>query len=136
MVQLLEDRCATGVVQEMLPLPAGAVPVMLKLFATNFAVAVTLAAGLRLQVVALPLHAPLQLENESPCTELAVSVTRFPVPKLAAALVQAGPQLIATGLETTVPWPVPVASFCTVTVTTLPMSSVSAARLLVVSGSV
>src|SRR5438309_1810169 len=117
------------------PEGSGALAVMLKFCASNRAVAVTLAAGLRLQVVEVPLQAPLQLTKVSPCTALAVKVTRLFFAKFADALVQAGPQLIAAGPETMLPWPVPAASFCTVTVTTLPMSSVSAARLLVVSGS-
>src|SRR5438067_8376356 len=135
MVQVLEERCATGVLHESEPLPPGALAVMLKFCASNRAVAVTLAAGLRLQVVEAPLQAPLQLTKVSPCTALAVRATRLFFAKFADALVQAGPQLIAAGPETMLPWPVPAASFCTVTVTTLPMSSVSAARLLVVSGS-
>src|SRR5438045_3475819 len=109
---------------------------MVKLWSVNFAVAVTLVAGFRLQVVATPEHAPLHPTNVSPGSAMAVSVTRLPVANWAEAEVQAGPQLIAAGLLTTVPRPVPVASFWTVTVTTVPMSSVSAARLLVVSGSV
>src|SRR4051794_10107060 len=113
-VQVLDCVCSTGEVQERLPFPAGALAVMAKLWGTNFAVAVAFAAGFRLQVVATPLHAPLHPARESPGSAIAVRVRRFPVPNCAAAELQAGPQLIATGLLTTVPRPVPVASFWTV----------------------
>ncbi len=109
---------------------------MLKLPSMNFAVAVTLAAGVRLQALAVPLHAPLQLTKTSPGAAMAVSVSCLLMANCAEALVQPLLQLIAAGLLTIEPWPVPVASFCAVTVTTLPMSLVTAARLLVVSGSV
>src|SRR5712691_99314 len=136
MVQVLDWLCNTGEVQDRLPFPPGALAEMVKLCGMNFAVAVTETAGLMLQVVLVPLHAPLQTEKESPGAAIAVRVTSPPVANAAVALLQAVPQLMAAGLLTTVPRPPPVASFCTVTLTTEPMSSVSAARLLVVSGSV
>src|ERR1700682_1711383 len=123
---MLDWLCSTGEVQETVPWPAGALPLMVKLWSMNFAIAVTFAAGFRLQVVATPEHAPLQPTNVSPGSGTAVSVTRLPVANWAEAEVQPGPQLIAAGLLTTVPRPVPVASFWTVTMTTVPMSSVSA----------
>src|SRR6185295_10129040 len=123
MVQALGWLCSTGEVQERLPFPPGELAEMLKLCSTNFAVAVTLAAGFRLQVGLVPEHAPLQPVKESPGTAVAVSVTRFPLANCEDAEVQDGPQLMATGLLTTVPCPFPVASFCTVTVTTVAMSS-------------
>src|SRR5438105_12557381 len=136
MGQVRDGLCSTGELQETFPLPAGVLAEMVKLCRTKLAVAVTFAAGFRLHVVLVPEQAPLQLANESPGAAVAVRVTRLPVPNWAEAEVQLGPQLIAVGPLTTVPCPFPVASFCTVTVTTVPMSSVSAARLLVVSGSV
>src|SRR5437588_8873074 len=120
----------------MFPFPAGALAVMVKLCGMNLAVTVVFEAGLMLQGFVVPVQPPLQLEKESPGTAVAVSESRFPVTKFADAEVQAEPQLIAAGLLTTVPRPPPVESFCTVTATTVPMSLVTAARSLVVSGSV
>src|SRR5690349_4039718 len=89
MVQVLEARCAVGVLQETLPPPAGALPVMLKFCGTNFAVTVVLLAGLMLQVVLVPLHPPpLQPAKESPATAVAVSTIWLPLRKLAEALLQ------------------------------------------------
>src|SRR5262249_45208829 len=111
MVQVLDWLCSTGEVQETLPLPPGALPVTWKLPRLNFAVAVTLVAGFRLQVVEVPEHAPLHPTKVSPDCAVAVSVTRLPVANWADAEVQPVPQLIAAGLLTTVPRPVPAASF-------------------------
>src|SRR2546423_1458082 len=95
MVQVLEERCATGVLHESEPLPPGALAVMLKFCASNRAVAVTLAAGLRLQVVEVPLQAPLQLTKGSPCTALAGRGARLFFAEVSDALGAAGPPLIA-----------------------------------------
>ena len=60
---------------------------------------------LTLQVLAVPLQAPLQPENTIPVAGLADSVTAVP---LLNALVQVPPQLMPAGDDTTVPLPVRV----------------------------
>ena len=76
-------------------------------------------------------QAPPQPRKVSPARATEVSVTLEPVMKLALAVVQPGPQLMATGAEVTVPCPVAPATLSTVSVASVPTASTSVSELLV-----
>jgi len=70
----------------------------------NVAVALLSAFMVTVQVVAVPLHAPLQPANTLPVAGAAVNVTAVSLAKFS---VQSVPQLMPAGVLTTVPVPFP-----------------------------